>query len=42
MESLSFSEVQEVVNASLFLLSDKASMVNGIIMPVDGGLTAIL
>ena len=30
----------EVANAALFLLSDEASFVNGIAMPVDGGITA--
>ena len=30
----------EIANAALFLLSDEASFVNGIAMPVDGGLTA--
>ena len=32
------SEVDEIVNAALFLLSDKASMVTGTLLPVDGGL----
>ena len=31
-----------MVNVALFLLSDKASMINGVILPVDGGLTAHL
>ena len=31
---------EEVANAALFLLSDEASFVNGIAMPVDGGITA--
>ena len=31
-----------MANATLFLLSDKADMINGIIMPVDGGMTATL
>ena len=31
-----------MVNATLFLLSDKADMISGIIMPVDGGRTAML
>ena len=31
-----------VVNATLFLLSDNASMMNGIITPVDGGITVNL
>ena len=32
---------EEVANAALFLLSDEASFVNGIAMPVDGGITAV-
>ncbi|XP_021951487.1 L-xylulose reductase [Folsomia candida] len=35
-----FAEVSEVVNAVLFLLSDKASMINGITLPIDGGFLA--
>ncbi len=31
---------EEIANAALFLLSDEASFVNGIAMPVDGGGTA--
>ena len=37
-----FSELDDVVNATLYLLSDKAKMINGIIMPVDGGTTTQL
>ncbi|XP_031574974.1 D-erythrulose reductase-like [Actinia tenebrosa] len=33
-----FAEEEEVVNAILFLLSDKASMISGALLPVDGGL----
>lgn len=36
------AEVEDIVNATIFLLSDQASMINGIIMPVDGGLTGCL
>ncbi|XP_039754343.1 uncharacterized short-chain type dehydrogenase/reductase y4vI-like [Pararge aegeria] len=32
-----FAEVQEIVNAIVFLLSDKASMINAVHLPVDGG-----
>eukprot|EP00050_Salpingoeca_kvevrii_P017275 m.63603 g.63603 ORF g.63603 m.63603 type:complete len:118 (+) comp7466_c0_seq4:704-1057(+) len=32
-----FSEVDEVVHAIAFLLSDQASMINGVMLPVDGG-----
>jgi NAD(P)-dependent dehydrogenase (short-subunit alcohol dehydrogenase family) len=31
------AEVDEVVNAIVFLLSDKASMIHGVTLPVDGG-----
>lgn len=32
-----FAELEDVVNTTLFLLSDKASMITGINLPVDGG-----
>jgi len=32
-----FSEVEEVVHGILFLLSDQASMINGVTLPIDGG-----
>ncbi|CAH0719382.1 unnamed protein product, partial [Brenthis ino] len=35
-----FGEVHEAVNAIVFLLSDKASMINGVQLPVDGGFLA--
>nr|CAI5862095.1 unnamed protein product [Callosobruchus analis] len=35
-----FGEVREVTDAVLYLLSDKASMVNGVCLPIDGGFTA--
>ena len=35
-----FAETDDVVNAVLFLLSDRASLISGISMPVDGGDTA--
>ena len=31
------ASMQDVVNATLFLLSDKADMINGAFLPVDGG-----
>ena len=34
------AEVEDIVNATLFLLSDKAAMITGVTLPVDGGLTA--
>ena len=30
----------DVVNGILFLLSEKAAMINGIVMPIDGGYTS--
>ena len=33
-----FTDSEDVANATVFLLSDKASMINGSIMPVDGGI----
>ena len=35
-----FAEPPEVVDAIMFLLSDKSSMVNGITLPIDGGFVA--
>ncbi|XP_045526257.1 D-erythrulose reductase-like [Pieris brassicae] len=35
-----FGEVQEVVNAVVFLLSERASMITGVELPVDGGFLA--
>lgn len=32
-----FTEMDDVVNATMFLLSDKASMITGTILPVDSG-----
>jgi len=32
-----FAEVKEVVDAILFLLSDNASMINAVMLPIDGG-----
>ena len=36
-----FAEVEDVVHAVLYVLSDKADMVNGITLFVDGGYTAV-
>ncbi|KAK3740705.1 hypothetical protein QZH41_019076 [Actinostola sp. cb2023] len=33
-----FAEEEDVVHAIMFLLSDKAAMINGAMLPVDGGL----
>ncbi|KAK3889388.1 hypothetical protein Pcinc_006601 [Petrolisthes cinctipes] len=35
-----FAEVEEVVNAVVYLLSDESDMVNGHMLPVDGGFLA--
>ena len=35
-----FAELEDIVHATLFLLSDKANMITGVTLPVDGGLTA--
>lgn len=34
-----FAEPKEVAQAIVFLLSDKASMLSGVILPIDGGQT---
>ncbi len=34
------TEVEEIVNPILFLLSDQSSMVNGTTLPIDGGFLA--
>jgi NAD(P)-dependent dehydrogenase (short-subunit alcohol dehydrogenase family) len=34
------AQPEEIANAALFLLSDEASFVNGVALPVDGGSTA--
>ena len=36
-----FAELDDVVNATLFLLSDHASLISGVTLPVDGGVTAV-
>ncbi|XP_037085316.1 LOW QUALITY PROTEIN: L-xylulose reductase-like [Pollicipes pollicipes] len=35
-----FAEVEDVVDAVVFLLSDRAAMISGVRLPVDGGFTA--
>jgi NAD(P)-dependent dehydrogenase (short-subunit alcohol dehydrogenase family) len=35
-----FNETIDVANAVVLLLSDQAAMVNGVIVPVDGGFLA--
>ena len=34
-----FAEMDDVANAVVFLLSDKAAMTTGTVMPIDGGYT---
>ncbi|XP_076673732.1 L-xylulose reductase [Andrena cerasifolii] len=36
-----FGEVDEVVDAVVYLLSDRSSMINGVTLPVDGGFLAV-
>jgi meso-butanediol dehydrogenase/(S,S)-butanediol dehydrogenase/diacetyl reductase len=31
---------EDIANAALFLVSDAASWITGVVLPVDGGLTA--
>jgi NAD(P)-dependent dehydrogenase (short-subunit alcohol dehydrogenase family) len=33
--------MEDVANAALFLVSEKASMINGVVLPVDGGYAAL-
>jgi len=35
-----FAEVKDVVNATLYLLSEKSDMINGVTLPIDGGFLA--
>ena len=35
-----FAEPEDVADAVLYLLSDRAGMVNGLCMPIDGGFLA--
>jgi L-xylulose reductase len=34
------AEVHEVVDAVVYLLSDRSSMINGVTLPIDGGFLA--
>jgi NAD(P)-dependent dehydrogenase (short-subunit alcohol dehydrogenase family) len=36
-----YTTQDEVVQAALFLVSDKASAITGVALPVDGGMTAL-
>ena len=40
MIDIRFAEVCDVVNCSVFLLSDLSAMVNGVTLPIDGGFLA--
>ena len=40
MRCFFFAEVKDVVHAVMYLLSDKADMINGVTLDVDGGLAA--
>jgi meso-butanediol dehydrogenase/(S,S)-butanediol dehydrogenase/diacetyl reductase len=33
-------QAEDIANAALFLVSDAASWITGVVLPVDGGLTA--
>ncbi|XP_045187027.2 L-xylulose reductase-like isoform X1 [Mercenaria mercenaria] len=33
-----FAEIEDIVNATIYLLSEKSAMINGVILPVDGGM----
>lgn len=33
--------MEEIANAALFLVSDKAAMITGVALPVDGGFAAV-
>ena len=35
-----FADIGDVVDAIVYLLSDKSAMINGVILPIDGGFTA--
>uniref|UniRef100_T1L6N2 Uncharacterized protein n=1 Tax=Tetranychus urticae TaxID=32264 RepID=T1L6N2_TETUR len=35
-----FADVDDVVDTIVYLLSDRSAMINGVILPVDGGFTA--
>ena len=38
LQMIFISELSEIVDSIMFLLSDKASMIHGITLPVEGGL----
>lgn len=35
-----FAEVSDIVDTIVYLLSDKAAMINGVLLPIDGGFIA--
>ena len=34
------AQAEDIANAALFLASDEASMITGVALPIDGGITA--
>lgn len=39
--SFRFCKIQDVVDVTLYLLSDQSRMITGVCLPVDGGFLAI-
>lgn len=38
---IKLAEVSEVIDAIVYLLSDRSSMINGVCLPIDGGFLAM-
>jgi NAD(P)-dependent dehydrogenase (short-subunit alcohol dehydrogenase family) len=34
------AQAEDIANAALFMASDEASMITGVALPIDGGITA--